>query len=222
MKSTLLTCAAAAALTLLFTPAQAVSLTETFESTTPDQYNIGVYGGPIAHTGLEVTTAYAVVRNDPSGAPERGSFLELPTGFYSTNYFDGVGTSAVRSIAAFDLLAGNQYSLSFDWSRRQGSSGNGPFPTSLTASLGSHSVSYDDVSGFYYLYDWKTATLNWTQASDELGAHVTFFASGDGYSGMVIDNISLVGVAAVPEPETYALMLAGLGVIVGVAQRRRR
>ncbi len=39
---------------------------------------------------------------------------------------------------------------------------------------------------------------------------------------MVIDNISLVGVAAVPEPETYALMLAGLGVIVGVAQRRRR
>lgn len=223
MKSTLLTCGAAAALTftLALVPAHAAdALTETFENTTPDQYNQGVYGGTIAHTGLEVTTAYALVRHDPSGAPEHGSFLELPTGWYSNNYANGVGTSAVQSIATFDLLAGNQYALSFDWSRRQGASGNGPFDTSLTASLGSQSVSYADVTGFYYLYDWKTVTLSWTQGATELGAHVSFLGSGDGYSGVVIDNISLIGTAAVPEPETYALMLAGLAA-VGWAARRR-
>jgi hypothetical protein len=36
-----------------------------------------------------------------------------------------------------------------------------------------------------------------------------------------IDNVSLLATAPVPEPETYALMLAGLGV-VGFAARRRR
>ena len=138
MKHTLMTCGAAAALALALVPAHAaVALTETFENTTPDQYNQGVYSGTIAHTGLEISTAYAVVRNDPSGAPEHGSFLELPTGWYSNNYANGVGTSAVRSTTTFDLLAGTQYSLSFDWSRRQSAAGNGPFDTSLTASLGS-------------------------------------------------------------------------------------
>jgi hypothetical protein len=32
----------------------------------------------------------------------------------------------------------------------------------------------------------------------------------------------VVGVAAVPEPETYALMLAGLLSIAGIARRRRQ
>lgn len=37
---------------------------------------------------------------------------------------------------------------------------------------------------------------------------------------MAIDNLSLT-VAAVPEPETYAMLLAGLAVLGGVARRRR-
>ncbi len=40
-------------------------------------------------------------------------------------------------------------------------------------------------------------------------------------SGTQLDLIRVAGVAAVPEPETYALLLAGLG-LVGVAARRRR
>jgi len=31
----------------------------------------------------------------------------------------------------------------------------------------------------------------------------------------------LLAVAAVPEPETYALMLAGIGLVIFAAQRRR-
>jgi Protein of unknown function (DUF642)/PEP-CTERM motif len=44
-----------------------------------------------------------------------------------------------------------------------------------------------------------------------------------GVSYPQIDNISVTAVAAaVPEPETYALMLAGLGVVGGMARRRRK
>ena len=43
-------------------------------------------------------------------------------------------------------------------------------------------------------------------------------ASGHDYR---IDPTAIVGVPAVPEPETYALMLAGLGCL-GIAARRRQ
>lgn len=40
-------------------------------------------------------------------------------------------------------------------------------------------------------------------------------------SAVLIDNVSL-SIAAVPEPSTYALMLAGLGFVGFVANRRRK
>lgn len=44
-----------------------------------------------------------------------------------------------------------------------------------------------------------------------------------GQARVYIDDINLdVAVAAVPEPETYAMMLAGLGVVGTIVRRRRR
>lgn len=42
-----------------------------------------------------------------------------------------------------------------------------------------------------------------------------------GASFTLASHVSKVGVAPIPEPQTYALMLAGLGVIAAVARRRR-
>jgi hypothetical protein len=40
-------------------------------------------------------------------------------------------------------------------------------------------------------------------------------------SGMAFDGITIAGVPLIPEPETYALMLAGLGAVGFVARRRK-
>jgi len=70
--------------------------------------------------------------------------------------------------------------------------------------------------------------VTWTQATDELGARVTFTAFGPGgYSGMVVDNISMVGLppavtTPVPEPGTSALLAGGLAMIGAIARRRRQ
>ncbi|MBK9444344.1 MAG: PEP-CTERM sorting domain-containing protein [Comamonadaceae bacterium] len=37
----------------------------------------------------------------------------------------------------------------------------------------------------------------------------------------LLDRVSVSAVSSVPEPETYAMMLAGLGLIGTIARRRR-
>lgn len=47
------------------------------------------------------------------------------------------------------------------------------------------------------------------------------FAGGNANRSYSIDNVSLVATAPVPEPETYAMMLAGLGAVGFMARRRK-
>jgi hypothetical protein len=214
-------------LVLAFGAAHADLPTETFSGATAS--NAGMSSGVIAGTALEVTAGVAYIA--PDSVSGHGNFLDLASGWYSPNFGYGtteMGSSTVRSVAAFDLLAGYSYTLSFDWSRQAFSAGNGPFESHLTGSLGSHSVTYDEVVGFYYGLDWHSGGVSWTQATDELGAHVTFTAFGlAGYSGMAVDNISMVGLppavtAPVPEPGTSALLAGGLALIGAIARRRRQ
>ena len=154
--------------------------------------------------------------------------LDLASGWYASTFDNvaNVGYSTVQTISTFDLLAGYSYTLSFDYSRQAFSAGNGPFDTSLIASLGSFSQTFTDVVGFYYGEDWNTATLTWTHALTQLGQRIVFTASGPaGYSGMDIDNVAMAGLppvtAPVPEPETWAMLLAGLALVGRMTRRRR-
>lgn len=75
------------------------------------------------------------------------------------------------------------------------------------------------------IYSFSNTVHNWTHvAFDDLVAtglstQIKFGARNDP-SFTRLDNVTLT--AAVPEPETYALMLAGLGLMGAIARRRNK
>jgi hypothetical protein len=69
-----------------------------------------------------------------------------------------------------------------------------------------------DFFGFAGLAGASYATL--TQNADGI------YANG-GVDYVFVDNVRTSAVAAIPEPETYALMIAGLGIVGAMARRRR-
>lgn len=93
--------------------------------------------------------------------------------------------------------------------------------TSLSTALGTGAgLTFDPVSGTAYVVDGigsgtdSLYTLNTATGSLTL---IGALGVSDGLSGLAFNNV-----AAVPEPSTYALMLAGLGVVGFVAGRRRK
>lgn len=62
---------------------------------------------------------------------------------------------------------------------------------------------------------WVTKSFEFIAAG--VSSQLTFASLNDSAYGAALDNISVI---AVPEPESFAMLLAGLGLITGVARRR--
>ncbi|MES2162598.1 MAG: choice-of-anchor C family protein [Pseudomonadota bacterium] len=124
------------------------------------------------------------------------------------NSIDMLGTPGPGVLSqSFNAVAGATYTLSFD----------------LTHNPYSHGAGLDVfVGGNHYAFDGSSPVTNYTfNFTTAGGSQALVFSSvgGDGYSGAVLDNVSVT--AAVPEPETYAMMLAGLGLVGFIARRRK-
>ena len=108
-------------------------------------------------------------------------------------------------------VAGGHYTLSFDVFNSATSAT--PSAVSFEADFNGHSV-----------YGFTNQTRNWTHvvlnnlSATGVATELKFGARNDP-SFIRLDNISVT--AAVPEPETYALMMAGLGLLAFVAKRRK-
>jgi hypothetical protein len=146
------------------------------------------------------------LRNNVAGTAQDGkNFVELDTNRNSSMFQDIFGTGLVN--------------LSFFYSARPGVAANS---NGLSVQFGSFTDTVLKKVAGGPVHNWMQYTLNNFQLNVSGITRLTFAAIGrsDGLGGS-LDNVSVTAVSPVPEAETYAMLLAGLGLL-GVASRRRR
>jgi len=170
--------------------------------------------------GWTAGTYGAELRNHVAGVAKEGvNFVELDT----------IKNSSLSQ--KVNITSAGSYLLSFWYAARPD---NGSLPTD-TDRIGWSFGNGEDASGSV-LKSYKTlgATV-WTQFSQVFtfektgNVELAFSAKGasDSFGGS-LDNVSLVSfeaspnVTLVPEPESYAMLIAGLGLMATIARRRNQ
>jgi len=189
--------AASLAVTAFGASAQNLVVNGSFEANSQASGTWNIYNNLTGWTG----NTNIELRNNVAGAAQNGAnYVELDT---------------TRNMSMSQMVTGfGEYTLSFWYSAREGvragSNGLDFSFGNLTGSLLQNTAGA--VSGNNWQHFVGNVTLNGATA-------LTFSAMGvsDSY-GASLDNVS---VTAVPEVETYAMMLAGLGLIGTIARRRK-
>lgn len=125
---------------------------------------------------------------------------------------DGSTSEGGTLFKFLNLTGGTTYQLSFDLAGNNVPGGG--YPSDIV------DVTFGSAAGTYTLDPgdgFSTRTLSFTAGGNGSFA-LLFHNRGGDNAGALLDNVS---VTAVPEPETYAMLLAGLGAI-GFMQRRRQ
>lgn len=128
--------------------------------------------------------------------PGNGRYVDL----------DGSTNQAGEFHKDFWLTGGKEYKLSFDLAGSQRGSDE-HVHVNFGSSADDYNVAHDD--------PFSTHTISFTPGIS--GPYSLIFQNTGGDNvGALLDNVSLV-----PEPETYAMLLAGLGLLGFMARRRK-
>ncbi len=179
----------------------AVVLFDNFDSSGPGQLN---WPGDTVFTSTSAPGSVDLI-------PVGGDYdIQPGNGFYvDLDGTSGDGNSPSGQLTSVNSFGPGAYTLSFSLA----GNGRGAAPQSLNVSLGSFSTTIagqTSATGFTtFNYAFTTATAG----------QLVFTESGPStQQGSLLDNVVL---SAAPEPATWSLMIAGVG-LAGFALRRRR
>jgi hypothetical protein len=166
------------------------------------------------------TTANAQLAWIENGNPygisaANGSFFLDLTGYVNASPYGGVTQSFATTI-------GTQYVVTFDLGYGGNNAAYGG-PVSVTASAGGSSQVFTSGSGTPNPAVWNLETFDFTATSSTTTLSLTgFSASGGAYIGLDNVDAEVAGSTTTPEPGTWSLLFAGIGLIGGSARFRRR
>lgn len=188
-------------------------------------------------SGLASADLLYTFDTDTQGVTATGAALTVSPGFLTLQDIDGADMAVY--LPAADLVHGSQYlggTLSFDAINLNGAANDWFSFGTLRLSGGGQFVELDIVPGAEPAGDWTTYSVVLDEAawgpslstvlaqlsgvSITLESHIGYDSSNGGYELNGVDNIRLA--AAVPEPGTWALALAGLLVVPWAARRQAR
>ena len=186
--------------------------------------------------GLQATGAHAQLTSTGLDCAAGSTFEQFePTPIACSGAWAGNDASQQDSLMGqleldFAGLLGD--GASFAWLGKSDDAGSGPFVSNSTAPSGTltfdvaqtglFAVSLKAGDAFsVYLFDGGDAGLQSINFST-LGVQVNGNGFGAGLSHAALIGVSGAVTPPIPEPQTYALMLAGLGLVGFVAVRRRR
>lgn len=148
-------------------------------------------------------------------------------GYYSLD-LNGSNSQATIS-QTLSTTVGQQYQLTFSLA---GNVDGGSHIKMVQVSAGNamQDFTFDTAGKSRTNMGWKTETLNFNATSSSTILSFKSLSTDNLYYGPVLDNVSVAAVASfaaaasaapVPEPETYAMMLAGLGLVGFMARRKK-
>ena len=217
------------------TAAQAVNLVTNggFETTTN---GLGQFDNNTTITGWTSSGYNFVFDGNDAGGTVQGSYGGLSLYAPSNGHANGlsasplggnfVGADGAFQVGAIQqtltgLTVGKRYVVNFYWGGAQQNGFTGPQTEQWEVSLGNGpsqftSIYQNDTAGFS---GWIAEKFTFT--ADGTTQVLSFLAHGTPEGVPPFSLLDGVSAAAVPEPATWGLMVAGLG-FVGVAARRRK
>jgi hypothetical protein len=167
-------------------------------------------------TGWKAEDNGVELRNHMAGSAQSG------------NYFIELDTTKNSSISQKVNITGpGSYLLSFWYAARPDNEGRLSTTDQIGWSFGDGSKAASGSVLQDYTLNGSTVWTHFTQEftfKKQGSVDLTFTAKGvsDSYGGS-LDNVSVTRMAApVPEPESYAMLLAGLGLMGAIARRRQQ